>query len=320
MASKSIAMVCLLAAVIITFAPLSATSQTMDVKVQILNSPPKAYGVYATSLVKSDGTDVVWCIGWADDLNGFQDINWETAHLLTPSGDVYKPKTEASLIRVEQDSVTAGTVLAGFVIDPEAPTGEWSCLMEVKDRAGDQAQDKSTFKVYPPSCADKANCGGECLPCECFNGITDGGETGPDCGGPCQSCAPKDLLLLTAPSQVYNGELMSLKVEARHDDGLTGVASLVRVIRPSGKITVYKTDKAGLLTLVSDESGRWDMRADLYGFEEAKANVEVKTPLTTYIFMALGALVLIEAAILVRKRMGGKKEAAPQGRNPPSSP
>jgi len=314
-----------LAAWILLSSPEPASAQTTEMSLRINNSPPNAYGMHAAPMIRSAGADVVWCQATIEDLNGFQDMRLVSAHLLTPAGETYRPKTDTTPVRVEEETDTMGTAVAGFVIDPQAPEGEWTCVIDVGDTASENATGRTTFNVYPQRCLKKADCGNGCPPCTCFDGEKDHGETRTDCGGPCAPCALQDKLILSAPSAVYKGETLPFKVEIRQEPGLKAAATIVRVRSPSGKVTAYKANESGSLTLSipADETGKWDVKADLFAIEQtqeqtqaqtqtqtqeqAQVQVDVKTPPRTYLTRVLAALAIIAAATLIDKKIREKR-------------
>jgi hypothetical protein len=287
----------------------SASSQTTDIKVQIINSPPKAYDVYASPVVKSGQTDVVWCTAALEDLNSYKDIRNESAYVGVPSDGGYLQKQESDLMDSDQVSVIKGTLMAGFVLGPQATGGRWACVVEGWDNAGAKASNKTTFMVYPRTCGNKVqdageesiDCGGPCMGCSCVNSVQDGGEIGLDCGGPCMGCADKGALNITSPLEVTAGEVIPVQVNV----GNKGMVSLVRVTKPSGKSIVFKTEDSGVLTLNSDETGTWTIQADMYGYQGAQTQVEVKTSIMTYVVVAivlLAAVVLVLIVLRARKK------------------
>jgi len=282
------------------------SSQTAEIKVQILNTPPKAYNVYAANVVKTNQSAVVWCTGVLEDLNSFKDFKTETAFIGISSNGGYIQRRECDFIDVYQTSVTQGTVLAGFVVGPEAAAGEWSCVIEGADNADAKATNKTSFMIYPQTCDNKImdsgetniDCGGPCTPCTCFNGVQDEGEADADCGGPCTYCTGKGTLSLAAPNEVTAGEVITVQVST---GGNRGMKSLVRATKPNGETIVFNTDDSGMVTLTSDEAGEWRIKAELYGYRPAEARVQVKTPVTPYILAAVAVLALAVLALVTVK-------------------
>lgn len=294
-----------LALITISSAMQTASAQVTDIKVQIINSPPKTLDSYAPAVVKSGGTDVAWCMATVEDLNSFKDIQKEAAYIESPA------RQESDYISVEQTSVLKGDILVGFVLPESADAGAYTCVIEATDNSDAKASAKPGFKAYPKTCADKAqdagetgiDCGGPCMPCTCADGVMDGAETGVDCGGPCQYCRDKGQLAITVPPAVTAGEVIPVQVKS----GNKGMTSLIRAVKPSGKTIVFKADESGVLNLNSDETGVWRIQADLYGFGPAEASVEVKASMTPYILVSVAVLIIAVLALIVLR--GRKKRA-----------
>ncbi|MFH0863268.1 MAG: hypothetical protein V1875_09625 [Candidatus Altiarchaeota archaeon] len=278
---------------------LPASSQMTEIKVQIVNSLPKAYDVAASSVVKSGQTDIVWCTGSLEDLNSYKDIKTVQAFIGMPSSGGYIQRQEQDFLAAEQTSVIKGEIVAGFVLGPQAQPGEWACVITGQDSGDAKASNASTFKVAPKTCEngltdggeESVDCAGQCLQCHCFNGVLDDREIGVDCGGVCTSCPGKGTLALAAPKEVTTGEVISVQVKSDNK----GMASLIRATKPSGKTIVFKTEDSGVLNLQSDETGIWNITADLYGYKPATAQVQVNTSMTPII---IGAVILLGLAVL----------------------
>jgi len=283
--------------------------QITEVRVQIVNSLPKAYDVAASSVVKSGQTDIVWCTGTLEDLNSFKDFKSVQAFVGMPSEGGYILRQDSDLLDAEQVSVIKGQVLAGFVLGPQVQPGQWACVISGKDSADAKASNSSAFKVAPKTCNDRimdageesADCGGPCLPCHCYNGVQEPAEDGLDCGGQCQACQDKGSLSLAAPKEVTTGEVISVQVKSENK----GMASIIRVTKPGGKTIVFKTEDSGVLNLQSDETGTWKITADMYGYRPAAAQVLVKSSMTPII---IGAIVLLAVAVLALILMKAKRK------------
>jgi len=290
-----------------------SSSQVTDVKVQIVNSPPKVGDVHPSSVVKSGGTDIVWCTATAEDLNSFKDIKTTSAFIGIPSDAGFIQRVDTSFMESQQVSVVKGNVIVGFAVSADTRPGEWNCVVEVADGAEDKATNKSAFKIYPESCGNKkqdsgeenVDCGGPCMPCHCGNGVQDDGEAAVDCGGPCGPCIFKGALALTVPETLTVGEVLSVQVKS----GNMGIASLLRVTRPDGKTTVYKTDDSGVINVETDQTGGWKIQADMLGYKGAEAGVQVKTSPIVYVAVAIALLAIAVLALAILRT---KKKREPQ--------
>ncbi len=284
----------------------TASAQLTDVEVKIVNAKPSTHSLHATSVVKSDSSNVVWCVGVVEDRNSYVDLRSKKAFIGMRSNGGYIQQRDSSFLVAEQESVTSGSILAGFYLGRNTPYGVWSCVIECTDNAEDKAVNSTTFVVAPSHCGNNAldeneeavDCGGPCLPCSCGNGVLDEGEEDVDCGGPCIMCTSGSLTL-SAPSEIVKDGALEVRVTA----GGEGVKSLVRVTKPGGETMVSSTDDAGRLTLEADTAGEWFLQADLYGYEPAEAAVGVKVDYTPYL-IAVAAIALLAAAIyLYRKKL-----------------
>jgi len=290
---------------------IAASQTATEVKVQIINSPPVAYDVQATSIVKSNSTSIVWCTGAAEDLNSFRDIKIESAFIGMPSEAGFLQKRSPNFLQTEQVSVIKGIVLAGFVTDSTTPYGKWACVVQASDSSEAKGENKTFFTIAPESCGDgiqdyseeSIDCGGSCTPCTCFNGVQDGTETGVDCGGLCKYCREKGTLSLTLPSDVSFGEVVPIQVKTDNK----GMVSLIRATKPDGGYIVFKTDDSGVFTLKPDQVGVWKINADLYGFAPAQANVNVRTPMTTYLIYAVAAVIVLLIIYVIYQKLIRKK-------------
>ncbi len=294
-----------LASVTLLILSQAAASQVTEMRVQILNSPPKAYDARSYSVVKSGGMDVAWCKATVEDLNSFRDIVSLRGYL--EGGG----RVDALLTGSDERSITAGVIYAGFALDRDARAGEWRCAVGGKDNAGDLAEGNSTLDVYPVLCGNRvkdayeedADCGGPCMPCSCRNKVLDAGEEGLDCGGPCGYCEGGNLRL-EVPPEAYVGEPAEVLV---HYSGV-GVKSIIVASGRPGYAKAYATGSSGEANVTFPEAGRYRLRAELLGFQPAEAEVEVKTPLKHYIIpVAVALAVLIAGAAAVLKARARKR-------------
>jgi hypothetical protein len=304
---------CAAAALIIALLALMSSSQVTEVRVQIVNSPPKAYDVRATPVVKSGQTDIVWCTGVLEDLNSYKDFKTQSAFIGVPSSGGYIQRQESDLFNAEQVSIIKGQIVSGFVLPAQTTPGDWACVIQGSDNADAKASNSSTFKIAPQTCANKVkdqseenvDCGGPCIPCHCYNGVKDENEAGIDCGGQCLACTDKGPMTITAPEAITSGEVISVQVKS----GNKGMISLIRATKPSGKTIVFKTEESGILTLPSDETGTWNITADMYGYKPALVQVQVKTSMITYL---IAAVIMLAVAVLILIVVKSRKKTPPQ--------
>jgi len=296
------------ASIMLVLLSQAASPQVTEMRVQILNSPPKAYEPRSYGVVKSGGMDVAWCSSTVEDLNSFKDIV-SLQGRMDGAGRI-----DALMTGADERSIVQGFVYAGFALDRDVRAGEWRCTVGGSDNAGARAENSSALQVYPLLCGNRvkdayeedADCGGPCMPCTCRNKIRDGGEEGMDCGGPCGPCKGSNLGL-EAPSEAYVGEPVEVLV---HSSGV-GVKSILVVSGESGYAKAYVTGASGEINVTFPGAGRYRLQAELLGYEPAEVVVEVKTPLTTYLII-LAALVMAAAAVILafRKIRGGGKVRA----------
>ncbi len=297
------------ASLILIFCAFSSAQS--DVKVQILNSPPKAQTASATSVVKDSSTYVVWCKALFEDLNSVADLKSAKAYVGVSSADaILKPKVADFLVS-EKKSITEQELLAGFVLKKTDPEGFWACEAEVADTAKDKATAKAMFTVFPSTCSNNAvdageqdvDCGGPCMPCSCKNKIIDEAEDGVDCGGDCGCCTKSGELDVYLLESAVEGDTLTAAVSSSG----SGVKSLIRVTKPSGECVVLSTDDGGVLEFTVDSPGKWMINADLYGYRGGAAACEVKADLTIYFAAAAVVVVLLLVFIIILSRKRQQK-------------
>jgi len=276
-----------------------SSAQTSDVRVRIINSPPKSTSSFSQYPIIDGDSSVVWCGAVFEDLNSFMDFKkFEASYHPTTSPS--KVKSHDFLL-AKQDSVVKGQVNAGFVIKGKVD-GEHVCILKAQDSAGDSVSANSTFMVGSAECINQKkdpqesgiDCGGSCKPCSCTNSIIDNGEEGVDCGGPCMFCKIGELQM-KVPAKVGEGEQVKITISA----GSEGVKSLVRIEKPSKGIMVTESESDGTLDIIFDESGEWTIYSDLYGYSPTSAKVNVESSLTIYLLIGVAVLVIIAAAVIV---------------------
>ncbi len=262
----------------IVMAMTDVSAQSSDIKVRILNSPPQVLEVTATSVLSPKDSAIVWCTAVCEDLNEFKDVV-PLFYIGMPKDDSITNRIDPAMILRKRTSVIRGQGIAGFVITPSAPHGPWQCFLNATDSIGDYDIGKASFRVMPGSCGNDladsnekgTDCGGPCVPCSCTNGLTDGSEQGVDCGGECKQCLTKGALTLNILPHAGLGGTILGQVLANGN----GTMSLIRVTKPSGELLVLTSDEDGAISLIADQAGIWDMRADLYGMMGASAKIQV---------------------------------------------
>ncbi|MBD3388852.1 MAG: hypothetical protein GF416_07275 [Candidatus Altiarchaeales archaeon] len=266
------------ALVLLSFSASPVSCQAADLKVKIINSLPKVYDVRSSP---PSEYGVVWCAGVAEDLNSMMDIKSASAFMGAPSAGGFSDRLEADFTTLREESTIKGRVYAAFVVDPPPPG--MACVIEVSDNAGDKGLNHSIMSNPPSSCK---------------NGLQDEGEEGVDCGGGCVYCQSLGDLSLEAPLEIVSGEEMTVQVTSAGE----GVEALVMAFKPSGESIFYGTDESGFLEMKADETGRWKLVAELYGYKPSEKSLEVRASLMSYVIPALVLLVIVVAVVVVVSR------------------
>ena len=289
------------------FFVFSVSSQSSDVNVKIVNSPPTIRDVTAYSQSLSSVPEIVWCSAVFEDLNTFQDIADIELTIALPQSEGFKDIQSPKFTSINRLSVIRGEYVAGFVVDSDETLGPWICMATCRDSAGDVAQNTAVFKLMPPSCGDGIlngdetgiDCGGPCLSCDCSNQVKDEFEEDIDCGGNCNYCKTQSLRIIVQ-DVLEVGDMINIQVMS--EDG--GMAALVRITDPSGKFNSFHTDDSGVLNIPAEYSGNYVVQADLLGYKNAKRTVLVNSSYPPYVVVALAGIIIfaVAAYILFKKK------------------
>jgi len=264
--------------------------------VEVNNEPPIVFNVHVNPVYESNLSQIMWCFGFARDLNGIGDIYVFNATVTRTSSGVSGIRLFPRIIGFSPASQTEGVGIFGFLLGPNFNQGEYQCEVMAQDRAGDVAISSSFFKIIPSSCNDRqktrgeegVDCGGDCPPCACFNGGLDSGEEDVDCGGPCKECG-RGGVSIKVSKDIRSADTIIIAVRS----GNTSVQSAVRVTAPGKNLQAAITDSNGSLSLTIDSVGVWEYQTEAQDYVQVKKS-RYKNPwyvkYLLYMILILGSI------------------------------